>query len=144
MTFTHISTQKPLRFISLALGSGSLEVLFRAAGSSHLLGWLLFLCCLSVLAGPMAHSFLGPLFPTPVTPVISPSPGCKHQLWAHDFPIQITSLVHPRNSKIICLTAYSAVYNISQTQHYIPISPHLLRNIFFPGAQQNSSVILVF
>lgn len=147
MTFIHISTQKPLRLLSLALGSGFWvlrSIPPTLAGSSRLLGWLLFLCCLSVLAGPRAHSFPGPLFAIPVTPVISPSPGCKHQLLAHNFPIQITSLVHPRNSRLIYLTGYSAVYNISQTQHYSPISPHLLGNTFFPRAQQNSSVILVF
>ena len=97
-----------------------------------------------MLAGPRAHSFWGPLFPTPVTPVISPSPGCKHQLWAHNLPIQITSLVHPWKSRLIYLTGSSAVYNIPPTRHYIPIFPHLLGNTFFPGAQQNSSIILAF
>lgn len=146
MAFVHISTKKPLRLITLALGSGFWVlrgVPPMPADSSRLLGWLL-LCCLSMLAGPRAHSFLGPLFPTPLTPVISPSPGCKHQLWARNFPIHITSLVHPWKSRLIYLTGYSAVYNISQTQHYIPIFPRLLGNTFFPGAQQSSSIILAF
>ena len=147
MAFIHSSTKKPLRLITLALGSGfwvlrGIPPL--PADSSCLLGWTLLLCCLSMLAGPRAHSFWGPLFPPPVTPVISPSPGCKHQLWAHNFPIQITSLVQPWKSRLIYLTGYSAVYNIPPTRHYIPIFPHLLGNTFFPGAQQNSSIIPAF
>lgn len=63
MTFTHISTQKPLRFISLALGSGSLEVLFPRSWffSSP---WLAPLPLLSLSVGWSYGSFIpGPSLP---------------------------------------------------------------------------------
>lgn len=136
------SPQKPLRLISLALGSGSLEVLLRSWFFSP--PWLAPLpCCLSVLAGPMAHSFLGPLpytcdpsdltqsgLPTPALGPRLPNPN--HQPGPPWIP----------GSYVSQSTQLSTTYlklNIA-----IPISPHLLRNTFFPGAQQNSSVILVF